>query len=131
MNYEKMTKKEILNLVECNNICLLSVSENDNPYIIPVYYESDYRDNTLIITIKSKNIGKKIRYIKSNDKACLYFDCKNNSSIKTVIAFGTLYIDEDEECDDKINISIVIDKISGRKHSIVCPRSKNRLYHYK
>lgn len=131
MKYQKMTKKEILNIIECNNLCLISTCEDNEPYIIPVHYESDYRDNTLIITIKSKSIGKKIRYMNNNDRVCLYFDFQNNYCIKTIIAYGTVFIDDDSECDDKVEINIVIDKVTGRKYDCISKKSNSRLYTYK
>lgn len=75
-NYHKMSQKEILNVVECGKICVMGVCNDSIPYLIPVKYESYYRDNTLVIIIKSKGYGMKVRCISENEKIGLYFDKK-------------------------------------------------------
>ena len=135
MNYkhENLTSKRMLNIIEKNKMCLLGVTEENVPYIIPVYYECDYRDNTLVICIKSKSYGMKMRFMNNNDNVCLYFDNKNNNCIETIVAFGKVYIDKSSKNKKESNINIVIDKISGRKYTSEtnCFCNRPRLFHYK
>lgn len=118
--YQKMSVKEIIYLVNNNNFCVLGTSENDIPYLIPVYYESDYRDYTLVLKVNSKNYGKKVRYMNNNDNICVYFSKKSNNVLQTIIGIGKVFIEEKSSKNKNSEINIVIGKISGRKYNTCC-----------
>lgn len=109
-----MNSDEILGLIKVCNMCVLGITENNVPYIVPVNYKSEFRDQTLLIKIKSKNYGMKVRYMKNNNNVCVHFQRKTKNIIESITGFGNACIDKNKEA----NINIIIKKISGRKYYI-------------
>ena len=106
-------KKEIELIINKANVCRIGLSDNNNPYIVPVNF--GYKDNCLFIHSASE--GKKIDIIKKNNNVCFEMDidheillgkpvCHTTSKYCSVIGFGKAYIIDD--FDEKIKALNII-----------------------
>jgi nitroimidazol reductase NimA-like FMN-containing flavoprotein (pyridoxamine 5'-phosphate oxidase superfamily) len=96
---------------ECK-VCRLGLSENDQPYIVPLNYGYTLQNNTLTLYFHSANEGKKLTILQKNNKACFEIDCGHKLtegekacnygySYKSIVGFGRIVIITDK--DEKIN----------------------------
>lgn len=110
-NYISMSNEEILNFVKRNNNCVLAISDNNLPYVVPMFYKYTFENNELHIIMKSKNYGKKMRCMHNNSNVCIgiFQTCFN--SYKTVLLYGLACI---EDCNDDSIIKVCITDATGR-----------------
>ena len=67
--------KELLDIIDKCKVCRLALSENDQPYIIPLNFGYTFDDNTLTLFFHGAHEGKKIDILKKNNRACFEIDC--------------------------------------------------------
>ena len=100
---EIKSKSEIESIIKSGKICRIALSNNDEPYIVPMYY--GYSDNYLFFHCTKH--GKKIYMIKKNDKVCFEIDinnkiintgkpCEFKNTYSIVIGFGRASLIEDQ-----------------------------------
>jgi uncharacterized protein len=92
-------RADIEQIIKDSLVCRLAFSNNDMPYIVPVSFGFDKK----CLYVHTAKEGKKINYIKSNNKVCFEFDinvktisheslaCKWSTSYQSVIGFGTIH----------------------------------------
>ena len=66
---------EKIAIIEKCKICRLGLSENNNPYVIPLNYGYTYDKEELTLYFHSAKEGKKIEIINKNNNACFEIDC--------------------------------------------------------
>ncbi len=95
MPVEEMTSTEIDQFLTCARVGRLGVSLKDGPYIVPVGYV--YSNGKIFFHTCNK--GLKMDTIKRNPNVCFEVDeaLSDISMFKSVIAFGTAEIIDDEE----------------------------------
>jgi nitroimidazol reductase NimA-like FMN-containing flavoprotein (pyridoxamine 5'-phosphate oxidase superfamily) len=87
-------------------VCRIGLSENDMPYIVPLNYGYDFKNNTLTLFFHSAKEGKKMDIIKINNNACFEMDCDNrliegetacrhSYAYKSIIGYGKITLLED------------------------------------
>jgi uncharacterized protein len=92
-------RKEIEEILSSNKICRIALSEDNNPYVIPMNY--GYKENKIFLHT-GKN-GKKIDIIEKNNKACFEITdsveikraekaCYFSTKYRSVIGFGNIKI---------------------------------------
>lgn len=103
---------EIESIINSSAICRIALSENGQPYVIPVCF--GYCNKTLYF--HSANAGKKLDMIKKNNNVCIEFDiykglvtnghpCNWDVQFKSVIGYGkAYYIDGAQEKINALNI---------------------------
>lgn len=114
MNYDNLTKNGIENVLKNGNVCILALSKNNIPYIIPTYYTYEINDKNIYIKIKIKNEGKKVDYLKSNSNVCLFFDDRSYGTFDSVIIKGKTTISEGDE--NEIDIVVTSTEVTGRSY---------------
>jgi uncharacterized protein len=88
-------KTEIESIILRSSVCRLALSEDNQPYIIPLCF--GYEENTLYF--HSALEGKKLGILRSNNKVCFEFDsdhriveahdaCGWSMNYRSVIGFG-------------------------------------------
>jgi len=93
--------KEILGIVAECKVCRLGLSDNGQPYIVPLNYGWSFDNNTLTLYFHSATEGKKTDIIKNNNRACFEIDtdhrliegaeaCKHGFAYSSLIAFGRI-----------------------------------------
>ena len=109
----RKTEKEITDINEklavlkkCK-VCRLALSENNRPYVVPLNYGFDFKDNVLSLYFHGAPEGKKIDIIKKNNLACFEVDCDTqlmesenpcnfNYAFKSIIGTGKIFFLEAE-----------------------------------
>lgn len=107
---------EILALIDKCKVCRLGLSENDQPYIVPLNFGYTFEGQVLTLFFHSAHEGKKIGLMRQNRRACFEIDC-DHQLIETetacghgflfssVIGFGTVsFINEAAEKTRALNI---------------------------
>lgn len=114
MNYENLTKNGIENVLKNGNICILALSKDNIPYIVPTYYTYEIKDKTVYINLRIKNEGQKVEYIKKNTNVCLFFDDRSYETFDTVIIKGKATLSKSTE--NEIDVTIKSNEITGRSY---------------
>ena len=92
---------------ECK-VCRLGLSQNNQPYIIPLNYGYSFDGHNLILYFHSANEGKKLDIIRSNHNACFEIDCHHKLieaeracnygyMFKSITGFGKIIFMETED----------------------------------
>jgi nitroimidazol reductase NimA-like FMN-containing flavoprotein (pyridoxamine 5'-phosphate oxidase superfamily) len=66
---------EKLKIIDKNKVCRLALSDNNQPYIVPLNYGYSFENNSLTLYFHSACEGKKLEIIKKNNLACFEIDC--------------------------------------------------------
>ena len=99
---------EKLNVIKTCKVCRIGLSENNNPYIIPLNYGYTFDNDVLTLFFHSALEGKKLDIIKNNNNACFEIDfdtklieaekaCDYGYAFKSIIGFGKIMILENLE----------------------------------
>ena len=115
--YQKMTFSEINQTLADCYICVLAVSENNTPYMIPMYFDYDKGYNEPVFILESKNNGQKIGHLSNNDQVCLFIQYNEPDAYKSIIACGKAFISRVEaNCSyqNMIKIKVQVQDITGR-----------------
>jgi len=99
---------EKINIIKKCKVCRIGLSENNIPYVIPLNYGYEYKNNLLTLYFHSALEGKKLDIIKNNNNACFEIDCDNKLienenacnygyAFKSIIGFGKITILENTE----------------------------------
>jgi nitroimidazol reductase NimA-like FMN-containing flavoprotein (pyridoxamine 5'-phosphate oxidase superfamily) len=105
-------------------VCRLALSENDQPYIVPLSF--GYQDHTLYFHGSSE--GKKIEIINKNPNVCFEFDvsteilkaekaCQWGMRYKSIIGFGRAVIVENIKEKQKA-LSVIMNQYSDDQFQI-------------
>lgn len=101
---EIVDSKIIDEIIARSTYCHLALSDNNQPYIVPVNFGR--KGNS--IYIHSAPEGRKIEILKRNNKVCIMFEadqeiinkgrsaCKWSTRYRSVMGFGTAYIITDD-----------------------------------
>jgi len=74
---EVTNKSEIIEILDKCEVCRLAFSSNDVPYIVPMNYGYDYRDEKLTLYFHGASEGKKHDAMKANPIVCFEMDCSH------------------------------------------------------
>ena len=66
---------DILKIVDEAKILHLGLFDGDYPYVVPLHYGYEYKDEQLIFYIHSAKEGHKIDLLKENPHVCLELNC--------------------------------------------------------
>ena len=111
---EITSREEIDEIIKNSIVCRLALSENNQPYIVPLCFGYDGKD----LYFHSAGDGKKIDILKQNNKVCFEFeaDCEVEKSgkacdwgikYKSVIGFGkAIFLDDIEEKKNALNLIV-------------------------
>jgi nitroimidazol reductase NimA-like FMN-containing flavoprotein (pyridoxamine 5'-phosphate oxidase superfamily) len=94
---------EKIAIINRNKVCRLALSDNNQPYIIPLNYGYSFENNILSLYFHSSSEGKKMEIIKKNKQVCFEVDCdcsliegekacKYSYAFKSIIGTGKIII---------------------------------------
>jgi nitroimidazol reductase NimA-like FMN-containing flavoprotein (pyridoxamine 5'-phosphate oxidase superfamily) len=101
--------EDILEIIRKCTVCRLGMAENGIPYIVPLNFGYEYRDNMLTLYFHSAREGKKIDILKKNNRVCFEMDaghqltpgdkaCDYGFNYASVLGLGTVeFIEEEAE----------------------------------
>lgn len=100
---------EIMNIINKCDTCRLALFDEEYPYIVPLNFGLEIKDNQLYLYFHCANEGKKLDLIKKNNKATFEMDCEHNIILykermsctmgyASVIGHGIIeFIDDDDK----------------------------------
>ena len=111
---------EIENIIQHASVCRLALSQDDQPYIVPLCF--GYMDNALYF--HSAGHGKKLEILKDNPNVCFEIDtdhsiveadqpCDWGMKYKSVLGFGEAVLIEDIEAKRKA-LNIIMHNYSNQ-----------------
>lgn len=90
--YFDLTMKEMISLLKHIKWCRLGVAENNQPYIVPMYYCFEPKGNYLCFTLYSPVTGHKMHCMESNQKVCLEFELQRDNYFFSIVVIGEVTI---------------------------------------
>jgi nitroimidazol reductase NimA-like FMN-containing flavoprotein (pyridoxamine 5'-phosphate oxidase superfamily) len=99
--------EEIVEIIQKAEVCRLGLAVDNTPYVVPVNYGYDPKDNCLYIHCAKQ--GRKLDMIKQNNTVCFEMDvdaeirdrdkpaCNWNSTYRSVIGYGKAFLIDDFE----------------------------------
>lgn len=73
----EVSKEEAIQIIEKCEACTLGLVEKDTPYLVPMNFGYEYRDEKLVLYFHCAKEGKKLEIIENNKKACFAMDCSH------------------------------------------------------
>jgi len=70
-------RSEMIEIIEKCDVCRLAFSENDIPYIVPINYGYEYKNEKLTLYFHGASEGRKHEIIKNNPNVCFEMDCSH------------------------------------------------------
>lgn len=130
--YTELTSAEIASVLNSAGHCVLGVAENDQPYLIPMYYTWEKCKKHLVFKLLSEESGEKMRCMKNNPRVGLEFEKAVSGGMQTVTVKGIVTGFEEEKCACScctyMEITIMAVSVSGREYnSYVCEGVSERL----
>ena len=114
-------KSEIESIIKSSIVCRLALSDDDQPYIVPLCF--GYKDNNLYFHTGPK--GMKLEILKKNPKVSFEFEtdvgvlkgkapCKWNMQYNSVIGYGKAFIldNNDGDMEKKTALNAIIRQYS-------------------
>jgi nitroimidazol reductase NimA-like FMN-containing flavoprotein (pyridoxamine 5'-phosphate oxidase superfamily) len=106
-----------LEIIGKNKVCRLALSENDQPYIVPLNYGYSFENGALTLYFHSAKEGKKLEIIRKNNLACFEIDndsgdglikgdtpCDHSYAFQSIVGTGRiLLLDALPEKKDALN----------------------------
>ena len=111
-----LTPDDILWVLNRTNICSLAVAEENQPYVIPMYYTCCADQNQITFTMLSQSSGLKMRCMQVNNQVCLNVMVPVRGGYASVVAFGLAAINcigVDDCFNKREEIQILVTDITG------------------
>jgi nitroimidazol reductase NimA-like FMN-containing flavoprotein (pyridoxamine 5'-phosphate oxidase superfamily) len=121
---------EKIKIIDENKVCRLALSDNNQPYIVPLNYGYSFENNILTLYFHSAAEGKKMEIIKKNKQACFEVDCggfliedekacKHGYAFKSIIGTGKIII-----------VDTMDEKIDGLNKLMKHQTGKDQIYDF-
>ncbi len=108
-------RSRIIRIIEQCRVCRIGMTDKDRPYIVPMNFGYEDKDNALTLFFHSAPEGRKIDLLKTNCRVCFEADCghelvesddacKNGFLYESVTGEGNaVFITEKDEKKDALN----------------------------
>lgn len=84
---------EIIKVIDKCKVCRIAMIDNNKPYIVPLNFGYEYKNNTLTLFFHGAAEGRKIDILKTNNFVCFEADC-GHELIESEIACENGYLYE-------------------------------------
>lgn len=120
--YKQLSREQIIYVLNHAKMCYLGVAENDQPYVVPMYYCCQTLDcHNVIFKLISCGYGLKMKCMHANNKVCLCINMNVDGCVHSVVVFGKANMETCECACDGMSFEIVADRISGRSYETMKP----------
>jgi nitroimidazol reductase NimA-like FMN-containing flavoprotein (pyridoxamine 5'-phosphate oxidase superfamily) len=121
---------EKLKIIDKNKVCRLALSDNNQPYIVPLNYGYSFENNCLTLYFHSACEGKKLEIIKKNNRACFEIDsdgvliegekpCSYSYAFESIVGTGRIML-----------LNTATEKKDGLNELMKHQTGKNEAYHF-
>jgi nitroimidazol reductase NimA-like FMN-containing flavoprotein (pyridoxamine 5'-phosphate oxidase superfamily) len=119
-----------LKIIDKNRICRLALSNNNQPYIVPLNYGYSFENDALTLYFHSACEGKKLEIIKKNNRACFEIDgggilvegekpCSYSYVFESIVGTGRIIL-----------LNTAAEKEDGLNRLMKHQTGKNEPYHF-
>lgn len=133
---------EILKIIDKIKYCRLAVSRDNRPYIIPLNFGYEYKEETLTLYFHSARKGKKLDILFENPHACFEMDidhglvtgdlaCEYGYAFESIIGTGKVTFIEDNDQKQKALTHLMNHQTDTRKVYQFPPQHLNAVTIYK
>lgn len=112
-----LTPDDIIWVLNRTNICRLGVAEDNQPFVVPMFYTYCADPCQIIFRLLSRSNGLKMRCISRNQLVCIEVDVPVNGGFASVIGFGNAIIrciGVDDCFNRRDEIEVCVSDITGR-----------------
>jgi nitroimidazol reductase NimA-like FMN-containing flavoprotein (pyridoxamine 5'-phosphate oxidase superfamily) len=105
-------RDEMNRILQAGKVCRLGLSDQDQPYIVPLNYGYRWQEQGLVLYFHCADAGRKLDIIQKNNRACFEIDqalelqaddmaCHFSMNYESLIGFGLVetVLDPDEKKD--------------------------------
>jgi uncharacterized protein len=85
--------EEILAIMKRCDVCNIAINDNEFPYVIPLNFGVEYKDEKFIMYFHSANAGKKLDLLRENDKVAFSMSCAHNLVVGDLACECTMEFD--------------------------------------
>ena len=71
LHYQEMNLMQMLDVLRPGGVARLALSEDGQPYVIPMLFQLEVRHAQPILHLASPAAGRKVNILRQNDKVCL------------------------------------------------------------
>lgn len=114
-NSRELKLSEIINMLNKVQYCRLGVSENNQPYVVPMFFKYKFEGNNFKFLFNSFNEGLKIKSLSNNNKICIEFDRNVGNAIDSIIVVGTGRVFSDPCGDRSVIVEVISTKVTGKR----------------
>jgi nitroimidazol reductase NimA-like FMN-containing flavoprotein (pyridoxamine 5'-phosphate oxidase superfamily) len=119
-----------LKIIDGNRVCRLALSDDGQPYIVPLNYGYSFDDGALTLYFHSACEGRKLEIIKRNNRACFEIDgggilvegerpCSYGCVFESIVGTGRIVL-----------LSTAAEKEDGLNSLMRHQTGKDELYHF-
>ena len=122
---EVNTLSEIIEIINKCDVCRIAFSDNNIPYIVPMNFGFEIKENSIILYLHCANEGKKINILKNNPNVCFEMDCEHElitastacgHSMKYESVIGNAVAEFITDCDErKEALNLIMKKYTGKQ----------------
>lgn len=113
LHYQELNLLQILDVLRPGGVARLALSEDGQPYVVPMLFQLEVRGTQLIFHLASPANGRKLRILQSNDRVCLEVEQPACAWYDVVIAEGRALLCTTEE--PGVELLIYPSSLSGRR----------------
>lgn len=120
--YKELTREQIAYVLSNAKMCHLGVAQNDQPYVVPMYYCCQNLDcHNAVFKLISCGYGLKMKCMNANSKVCLNIMMNVDGCVHSVVVFGKAKMHSCGCAHDGMSFEIVADRMSGRSFETMRP----------
>lgn len=86
--YQELNLVQILDVLRPGGIARLGLSQDGQPYVVPMAFQLEARGTQLILHLASPDKGRKMEILRQNDRVCLEVERQACAWIDIVIIEG-------------------------------------------
>lgn len=88
VHYQELNLMQILDVLRPGGVARLALSEDGQPYVVPMFFQLEVRGRQLILHLASPASGRKLRILRGNDRVCLEVEQPACAWFDVVLAEG-------------------------------------------
>lgn len=114
-NSRDLNLNEIVTMLNKVQYCRLSVSENNQPYIIPMFFKYKCEGKNFKFILNSSKAGLKMNFLNNNNQVCIEFDRNVGNAIDSIIVLGSVRVFNDPCKESSVILEVISSKVTGRR----------------
>lgn len=115
LHYMELNLLQILDVLRAARVVHLAVSEDGQPYAVPMFYQLEVVRGSVVIHLTAPDEGRKLAALRRNALVCLTFELPGCAWLDTVIVEGRAAVGLREE-GRAVDVCVLAGDMSGRRY---------------